>query len=137
MDSLHATLDDLSAIIALIKAHHERGIAHFLLRGNLASGKTTLVQAYVKAQGIDESVTSPTFSLLHRYGADIYHYDLYNKPLEELLALGFLEELQESGIHLIEWGDERLEGLLRGLGFPVAIIYITTTTGGRNYQIIT
>ena len=36
-----------------------------LLSGDLASGKTTLVKAIIKAHGIEDSVTSPTFSLMH------------------------------------------------------------------------
>ncbi len=48
-----------------------------LLSGDLASGKTTLVKAIIKACGIEESVTSPTFSLMQIYGKDIYHYDIY------------------------------------------------------------
>ena len=44
-----------------------------LLSGDLASGKTTLVKAIIKAHGIEESVTSPTFSLMQIYGKDIYH----------------------------------------------------------------
>ena len=47
-----------------------------LLSGDLASGKTTLVKAIIKAHDIDESVTSPTFSLMQIYGKDIYHYDI-------------------------------------------------------------
>ena len=47
-----------------------------LLSGDLASGKTTLVKAIIKAHGIDESVTSPTFSLMQIYGKDIYHLSL-------------------------------------------------------------
>ena len=40
----------------------------FNLNGDLGSGKTTFVKAFVKALGIDEEVSSPTFSIVHEYG---------------------------------------------------------------------
>ena len=80
-----------------------------ILRGDLASGKTTLVKNYVKSLGLDDLVTSPTFSLQSVYSNDIYHYDIYNKSLEDFIALGMLEEFEKSGTHFVEWGDEKLQ----------------------------
>ena len=57
-----------------------------LLRGDLGSGKTTFVKEYVKYIGINNKVTSPTFSLQSIYGNEIFHYDVYNKTLNEFLA---------------------------------------------------
>ena len=54
-----------------------------ILRGDLASGKTTLVKNYVKALGLADLVTSPTFSLQAIYSNDIFHYDVYNKTLDK------------------------------------------------------
>ena len=44
-----------------------------ILRGDLASGKTTLVKNYVEAVGLDDLVTSPTFSLQAIYSDKIFH----------------------------------------------------------------
>ena len=76
-----------------------------LLSGDLASGKTTLVKAIIKAHGIDESVTSPTFSLMQIYGKDIYHYDIYQIGFDGMAKNGLFENLFEEGLHLVEWGD--------------------------------
>jgi tRNA threonylcarbamoyladenosine biosynthesis protein TsaE len=49
------------------------------LSGDLGAGKTTLVQAICRGCGVRESVTSPTFALVHQYGASrwpVYHLDL-------------------------------------------------------------
>ncbi len=46
-----------------------------ILRGDLASGKTTLVKNYVKKLNLDDLVTSPTFSLQAVYSSNIFHYD--------------------------------------------------------------
>ncbi len=84
-----------------------------ILRGDLASGKTTLVKSFVKSFNLEDSVTSPTFSLQQCYGDSIYHYDIYNHGLEHFISLGMLEELDKDGYHLVEWGDDTLENILK------------------------
>ena len=106
-----------------------------LLRGDLASGKTTLVQNFVANLGNQDIVTSPTFSIQSIYGNNIYHYDVYNKTLSEFIALGLLEEFQKSGIHFVEWGDERLENILIEYGFEVIVVNIEKKEESREYII--
>ncbi|WP_026944336.1 tRNA (adenosine(37)-N6)-threonylcarbamoyltransferase complex ATPase subunit type 1 TsaE [Helicobacter rodentium] len=110
---------------------NHRGI--YLLSGDLASGKTTLVQAMVESLGSKVQVTSPTFLTAMDYGNQIYHYDLYNKNLEELFALGFLEEIEKEGWHFIEWGDENLAKILRQIGLPFRRILISLESNKRKY----
>jgi len=106
-----------------------------ILRGDLASGKTTLVKNYVKSLGLDDLVTSPTFSLQSVYSGDIYHYDIYNKTLEEFISLGMLEEFEKSGTHFVEWGDEKLQNLLEDYGYNVILIEIEKCENKRQYKI--
>lgn len=106
-----------------------------LLRGDLASGKTTLVQNFVASLDIDDIVTSPTFSIQSIYGNSIYHYDVYNKTLSEFVALGLLEEFEKSGIHFVEWGDEKLENILLEYGFEVIVVNIEKKEESREYII--
>ena len=95
-----------------------------ILRGDLASGKTTLVKNYLKALGLKDLVTSPTFSLQAIYSNAIFHYDVYNKTLNEFISLGMLEEFEKDGTHFIEWGDEKLEEILKDYGYNVILIEI-------------
>lgn len=95
-----------------------------VLQGDLASGKTAFTQAFAAYLGLEEPVTSPTFSLQQSYGERLYHYDLYNYGFEKFLSMGMLEELEKEGYHLIEWGDESLIGWLKRGGFPVVILKI-------------
>ena len=99
-----------------------------LLKGDLASGKTTLVQAVAKFKGSQDEVSSPTFSLLHSYesveGA-IYHYDIYNVGFEGLLQRGLCENFSEKGLHLVEWGDENLEFYLQKMGLKCVKVEIS------------
>jgi len=105
-----------------------------LLRGDLASGKTTLVKNFARAKNIKDDVTSPTFSIQVVYSNNIYHYDLYNKSLDEFVSLGILEEFEKKGIHFVEWGDENLEKILNDYGFEVLVIDIEKKDDKREYR---
>lgn len=102
-----------------------------VLQGDLASGKTTLVKAVARAFGVEETVTSPTFSLQQCYGDSLYHYDIYNQGFEHFLGLGMMEELEKEGYHLVEWGDEALIDILRSAQIPTIIIEITRVEENR------
>jgi len=79
-----------------------------LLIGDLGAGKTTLAKGIVeglKAAGQDE-VSSPTFTLIHEYGHDVYHIDLYRLDTsEEVMRLGLEELLARDAVVLVEWGE--------------------------------
>ena len=107
-----------------------------ILKGDLAAGKTTLVKAVVKAMGVNDEVTSPTFSLQQKYGEKIYHYDIYNHGLDHFISLGMMEELDKDGLHFVEWGDdERLEILINA-EIPTVVIEIEKVANDeREYRI--
>jgi tRNA threonylcarbamoyladenosine biosynthesis protein TsaE len=83
-----------------------------LLRGELGTGKTTLVKGIAEAfhAAAQEDVTSPTFTLVHEYHgpeADLYHIDLYRIDTpRELETLGLDDLMSPSGVLLVEWGDK-------------------------------
>jgi tRNA threonylcarbamoyladenosine biosynthesis protein TsaE len=79
-----------------------------LLAGDLGAGKTTLVQGIGAGLGVDEPMTSPTFTLLRTYGEDpvVAHADVWRLDRRwELADLGLDELLDEGAIGLVEWGD--------------------------------
>ena len=85
-----------------------------LLVGNLGAGKTTLVKGIASGLGAAEpdEVTSPTFTLIHEYGSDLYHIDLYRlDTADEVRSLGLDDLFDRDAIVLIEWG-ERFPALL-------------------------
>jgi tRNA threonylcarbamoyladenosine biosynthesis protein TsaE len=102
-----------------------RGVV--LLIGNLGAGKTTLAKgiAYGRGAAKHEEVSSPTFTLIHEYGAGVYHIDLYrlDEP-REVATLGLDELFDRDALVLIEWGErfpemmprERTEIYLRAVG---------------------
>jgi tRNA threonylcarbamoyl adenosine modification protein YjeE len=79
------------------------------ISGELGAGKTTLVQAICRGYGVTDDVTSPTFSLVHRYAAPrapVFHLDLYrlNEPAE-LTNIGWDDILAEEALVLVEWPE--------------------------------
>ncbi len=107
-----------------------------LLRGDLASGKTTFVKEFVSSFGIKDEVSSPTFSILNIYDDKIYHYDIYNEGVTKFIQNGMLENLELSGYHMIEWGDESLEKILKEYGFKYIILNIEVIDDKRYYKVI-
>lgn len=107
-----------------------------ILQGDLASGKTTFTQAFARYLGMDEAVTSPTFSLQQCYGGKLYHYDLYNYGFEKFLSLGMMEELELDGYHLVEWGDDMLINWLKKAQMEYVILkIIKCETNLRCYEV--
>jgi conserved hypothetical nucleotide-binding protein len=86
----------------------------FALIGDLGTGKTILAKGIAKGLGIDEEITSPTFTLLEVYESPIslYHFDLYrisnNAELENLF---FEEYWFGDGVSVIEWADRAVKRL--------------------------
>src|SRR5579863_4629068 len=103
-----------------------------LLDGQLGTGKTTFTQGLAVGMGIEEVVSSPTFTLLKEYGVrsieasgtsvvlhqqgshtrgrvgpPLYHFDLYrlDNP-DEIVDLGFEEYFFDSGVCVVEWADK-------------------------------
>ena len=127
--------DDLEKIVIYLNDLTNSEDVIVLLRGDLASGKTTFVKEFVKYLKIDDLVTSPTFSIQTLYGNNIFHYDIYNKSLEEFISLGLLEEFEKNGIHFVEWGDDRMDELLNSYGFKTIKIDIEKVNDKRRYII--
>lgn len=98
-----------------------------LLRGDLGAGKTTLVKGMVAALGAAdmETVTSPTFTLVHEYKGHkvrIFHLDLYRIETESELEGVGIWEIADAGdvLLLVEWG-ERFASLVARADAEIAI----------------
>src|SRR5271167_3975939 len=87
-----------------------------ILRGDLGTGKTTLVKGIAQALDAAEAdeVTSPTFTLIHEYDGTrdgkpvkLYHLDVYRLEGERQLdTLGLEELLTPNALVLVEWGEK-------------------------------
>ena len=78
-----------------------------VLNGVLGSGKTLFTKAFAKAMGIDDNVTSPTFTIIKEYyngELPLFHMDVYR--LEgEADSIDFDYYYNKNGVTIIEWGD--------------------------------
>src|SRR2546425_13339894 len=97
-----------------------------VLRGELGSGKTTLVKGIAEAfhAASEEDVTSPTFTLVHEYRSprvNVYHIDLYRVDTQrELETLGLDDLRSGNSLLLIEWG-EKFPRLVRERDVEIAL----------------
>ena len=84
-----------------------------LLHGDLGAGKTTLVRGACRALGIEEPVTSPTFTIGHLYRgtATVAHLDLYRFVGFSAAEWGDLEPYFDGTIAFVEWPEAGLAAL--------------------------
>ena len=80
-----------------------------VLTGELGSGKTKFTEGFLSYFGLENEISSPTFTIVNEYksqsGQNIYHFDVYRlSDTEEFYAIGG-EEYFENGICIIEWGE--------------------------------
>ena len=75
--------------------------------GELGSGKTTFVRGACRGLGVDGRVTSPTFTIGHRYSGsvDVSHLDLYRFTGVSAAEWGDLEPYFEGAVVFVEWPD--------------------------------
>ena len=84
-----------------------------LIRGELGAGKTTLVRGACRSLGIEEPVTSPTFTIAHLYSGTttVAHLDLYRFVGLSAAEWGDLEPYFDGTIAFVEWPDAGLSAL--------------------------
>lgn len=116
----------------LIKELPQVGV--IILQGDLASGKTTLCKKIAQFLGKNENLSSPTFALMQDYG-DLYHYDLYRIDCDEIMLNGLFENFFKDGLHLVEWGDEKLIQRLLKYEISVCVVKISLEKNARHYEI--
>ena len=79
-----------------------------ILCGELGSGKTKFTEGFLTYFGLENEISSPTFTIVNEYKKDdinIYHFDVYRlEDSSEFYAIGG-DEYFENGICLIEWGE--------------------------------
>lgn len=81
----------------------------FTLTGDLGVGKTVFTQGVAAGLGIDEAISSPTFTIIQVYESGrlpFYHFDVYRiGDIEEMEEIGYDDYFFGEGICLIEWAN--------------------------------
>lgn len=109
------SLQDISIAARNLLSFRDRSFV-FALHGDMGAGKTTLVEAIGRELGVQDSMGSPTFSIINEYltntGETIYHMDLYRlKDEQEALSAGVEDCLYSGNLCLVEW-PEKAPGIL-------------------------
>ena len=110
----------------------------FCLEGDLGVGKTVFAKGFGRGLGIEEPISSPTFTIVHEYydgRLTLYHFDAYRiDDPAELYEIGYDEYFYGDGVCLIEW-PSKIEELI-----PEGAVYINIAKDpeqGSDYREIT
>ncbi|CAM1341133.1 tRNA (adenosine(37)-N6)-threonylcarbamoyltransferase complex ATPase subunit type 1 TsaE [Tenacibaculum amylolyticum] len=104
-----------------------------LFNGMMGVGKTTLIKEICKTLGVEDTTSSPTFSLVNEYvtkdGATVYHFDFYRiNSEEEALDMGIEDYFYSDNLCLIEW-PEKVKNLL-----PLNAVNVNITLTPNNLR---
>ena len=108
MDVLFTLPQIQSAAAAFLNA--VKNINVIALHGEMGAGKTTFVHAVCDELGVQNAVSSPTFSIINEYttaaGKTIYHLDLYRlKSVQEAIDAGVEDCFYSGNLCLVEWPE--------------------------------
>jgi len=107
----------------------------WVFKGQMGAGKTTLIKAISKYFGIDDVVSSPTFSIVKEYrnanGQVFYHFDFYRiEDPKEVLDIGIDEYFYSGNICWLEWAEKIPEFV------PPDFVFIQIEIRGNDERII-
>ena len=80
----------------------------YCLIGDLGVGKTVFSKGFAKGLGIEEAITSPTFTIVQVYDGEkpLYHFDMYRiEDPDELEMIGYEDYFYGEGVCLVEWAN--------------------------------
>lgn len=79
-----------------------------VLSGDLGSGKTKFTEGFLSFWGLEDEISSPTFTIVNEHRKDnisVYHFDVYRlSDVDEFYAIGGTEYFT-TGICIVEWGE--------------------------------
>ena len=135
------SVEDTMALAENLESEKFPGMV-ICLEGELGSGKTVFVKGFARGLGIEDVITSPTFTIIKEYNSGeipLYHMDVYRitgKPEE----LGLNDYFNQDAVSIIEWSDlikehlpkERLEIMFKIIDEDTRVLVLTPY--GEKYE---
>jgi tRNA threonylcarbamoyladenosine biosynthesis protein TsaE len=102
-----------------------------LLSGEMGVGKTVFAQGLGRGLGVEEQVTSPTFTIVRDYAGrlPLHHVDVYRLDhMGEVFDIGISELVDDGAVTMIEWGDVVVPAI------PADYLEVMLTYGGDDSE---
>lgn len=134
MQKTFSSLQDLPSVAQwLIEIGKDYEI--WLFNGEMGAGKTTLIKVICEQLGVEDEVSSPTYSIVNEYvtvnNKTVYHFDFYRiKSEEEAYDIGADEYLDSGNLCLIEW-PSKISSLI-----PSKYLEIELSLGENNTRVL-
>lgn len=130
------SIDEIQEVASKIITENPNRV--ILFHGTMGVGKTTLIKALCKQLGVQDTTSSPTFSLVNEYTTkeshSVYHFDVYRLQSEtEALDMGIDEYLYSGNWCFIEWA-EKIPNLIPEVH---SSIHLTVTVDGKRHLSLT
>jgi tRNA threonylcarbamoyladenosine biosynthesis protein TsaE len=124
-----ASAEETEALAAVLAERLRAGDV-VTVSGELGTGKTTFVRGASRALGVRERVTSPTFTIGHRYHGrvDVSHLDLFRFSGVSPAEWGDLEPYFDDAVVFVEWPEAGLDAL------PPARVAVRLEHGGADVR---
>ena len=129
MDVLFILPQIKSAVTQFLSAVNNHNV--IALHGEMGAGKTTFVHALCEELGVENAVSSPTFSIINEYttakGKTIFHLDLYRlKSVQEAIDAGVENCFYSGNLCLVEWPE------IAPAIFPEDTLHVHIEIAGNN-----
>lgn len=103
------SLEEINSVARQILGQNPEKV--ILFEAEMGTGKTTLIQALCRVLKVEDTISSPTFSLVNEYqttdGKQVYHFDFYRlKSEEEALDFGVEDYLYSGNYCFLEWSEK-------------------------------
>lgn len=130
VESLEKLPEAVSTLIAFAEEQQRR---LWLLEGNMGAGKTTLIKEVCRQLQVEDTVQSPTFSIVNEYrtreGHPVYHFDFYRiNEVEEAVQIGAEDYFYSGEWCFVEW-PSRVEAIL-----PEEYLFVEIQVTSENTQ---